>query len=169
MAWKTTGFQDIGVVRRLNTLASVFEEQIRLAIREQLGATYSPVVYNSSSRFAPDYGKLYVRIVTDAGQLAEVQNVVESISKDLIAQGVSEEDLVRVKKPTLTSLKDLVRTNNYWLNTVLSGSTLYPEQLRWPETIIDDHAAITAAEISTYAKRYLKPERMAVATVQTEN
>lgn len=169
MAWKTTGFQDIGVVRRLNTLASVFEERIRLAIREELGATYSPVAYNSSSRFAPEYGKLYVRIVTDSGQLAEVQDVVKSISKELIAQGVTEEELVRVKKPTLTSLKDLVRTNNYWLNTVLSGSTLYPEQLRWPETIIEDHAAITAAEISAYAKRYLKPERLAVATVQTDN
>ncbi len=166
MAWKTTGFQDISVVRRLNTLASVFEERVRLAIREQLGATYSPVVFNSSSRFAPEYGKLYVRVVTNPEQLAQVQNVIENISRQLIEEGVNHEELERVKNPTLTSLKDLVRTNNYWLNIVLSGSTQQPEQLRWPETIIEDHAAITSAEISAFAKKYLQPARMAVATVK---
>lgn len=166
MAWKTTGFQDISVVRRLNSLASIFEERIRLAIREQLGATYSPVAFNSSSRIAPDYGKLYVRIVTDPGQLAKVQDVVASISRQLIEDGVTQEELERVKRPNLTSLKDLVRTNNYWLNSVLSGSTQQLDQLRWPETIIEDNAAITAAEISAFAKLYLQPERLVVATVQ---
>ena len=166
MAWQTTGFQDIRVVRRLNTLAAVVEERIRLAIREQLGATYSPTVYNSSSRFAEKYGKLYVRIVTDPDQLTTVQEVVRQISKELIEQGVSQEELARVSKPNLTSLKDLVQTNGYWLNTVLAGSSRYPEQLRWSETIIEDHAAITAAEISAYGQKYLQPERLAVATVR---
>jgi len=165
MAWQTTGFEDIHTVRRLNMLASVFEERIRLAVREKLGASYSPVVYNSSSRFIPDYGIMYVRIVLDGEMTAAIEKTVNAIAADLAANGVTEEELLRVRKPTMTSLKDMVRTNEYWLNTVLAGSTLYPEQLQWPTTILEDHAAITASDLSKLARRYLDPSRAGVAVV----
>lgn len=165
MAWQTTGFDDIHTVRRLNMLASVFEERLRLAVREKLGATYSPVVYNSSSRFIPDYGMMYVRIVLDGEMTAAIEKTVTEIAADLAANGVDEEELLRVRKPTMTSLKDMVRTNRYWLNTVLAGSTLYPEQLQWPTTILEDHAAITASDLSRLAQRYLEPSRAGVAIV----
>lgn len=168
MAWETAGFKDIGVVRRLNTLASIVEERVRVAIREELGATYSPSAYNSSSRFAPEYGRLTVRIVTDPEHFEIVRGVVKTISVKLIKNGVTTEELARVINPGLTSLIDLKRTNRYWLNSVLAGSTRYPEQLVWPQTIIEDYQAISAAEMSAYARFYLQPDRLAVATVRPE-
>ncbi len=169
IAWRTQGFKDIVTVRRLNMLADIFEERIRLAVREKLGASYSPVVYHSASRFIPEYGMLYVRIITDVIHVEEVEKVVRSISRDLTTSGVTEEELVNVKRPTLTSLKDMTSTNSYWLNTVLSGATLYPEQLLWPTTIMDDYKAITAPELSVLAEKYLKPTNAATAVVSPDN
>ena len=40
------------------------------------GAAYSPAVYNYSSRFDPDYGYIYVRIVIDAQNREKVQEAV---------------------------------------------------------------------------------------------
>jgi zinc protease len=165
IAWETQGFNDITMVRRLNLLADVFEERIRLAIRERLGASYSPDVYHSASRVIPEHGMVYVRIITDIEQVEEVEKVVRSLSADLASSGVTEEELMRVKNPTLTSLKDMLKTNSYWQNTVLTDATLYPEQLQWPTTIIDDYTSITAAELSSLAKRYLKPADAATALV----
>lgn len=169
IAWQTEGFNDIENIRRLNMLADVFEERIRLAVREKLGATYSPVVYHTASRSIPEYGMLYVRIITGADQVGKVEKVVRKISNGLATSGVSEEELLRVKKPTLTSLKDKIRTNSYWLHAVLAGSTVYPEQLQWPTTLIEDYESITADELSLLAKKYLDPARAASAIVLPED
>jgi len=163
LGWETTGFKDIHVVRRLGMLASIFEERIRLRVREELGAAYSPVVYHAANRFIPEYGVIYARIIVDADKVAAVEKAVRDISRDMYTNGVSEEELMRAKNPLLTSLKDMMQNNDYWLYTVFSQSYFNPEQLEWPTTIVEDNTSITAAEMSAYAKEYLKPETVATA------
>ncbi len=166
LGWKTEGFVDIGVVRRLGMLGSIFEERVRLSVREKLGAVYSPSVYNSSSRFIKEFGVMYVRIVVDAAYIETVKEAVLQTAANLYAGGVTEEELERVRKPLLTLLKDRVRTNGYWLQTVLYQAGIYPEQLLWPTTIIEDNESIQPEEMTAYAAKYLQPEKAAVAVVQ---
>jgi zinc protease len=166
LGWKTEGFVDIGVVRRLGMLGSIFEERVRLSVREKLGAVYSPSVYNSSSRFIKDFGVMYVRIVVDAAYIETVKEAVLQTAADLYADGVTEEELERVRKPLLTLLKDRIRTNSYWLRTVLYQASIYPEQLLWPTTIIEDNESIQPEEMTAYAAKYLEPEKAAVAVVR---
>jgi zinc protease len=167
--WETEGFNDIHVVRRLGMLASILEERIRLSIREKLGVSYSPSVYNASSRFIPEYGVLYARLIVDVANIDEVKEAVIEISKNLQLDDIEKEELERARKPLLTLLKDRVRTNGYWLNTVLSQSAIYPDQLVWPTTIIEDNASITAAEMTAYAGKYLQPAAAAVAVAEPES
>ena len=76
------------------------------------------------------------------------------------------EELQRAIKPSVTSIKDIVRKNSYWLNTVLSGSSKHPEQIDWSRTIMTDYASITADELSDMAKRYFDNNKAAVVMIR---
>lgn len=166
MAWKTEGFTDIQSIRRFNMLALILEDRIRLAIRERLGASYSPSVYNSSSRIIPEYGMIKAKMIVDPTQIYAVRDAVEDICQDLIVNGVTEEEMQRVKEPLLTALKDRVKTNKYWLWSVLQQSSIYPEQLQWPTSIFEDNNSITAVEMSGYAEKYLQSSGAATAIIR---
>jgi zinc protease len=166
VAWPTADFWDIGRTRRLNILASIFSDRLRKKVREELGAAYSPTVHNASSRVFPGYGLIQAQIIVEPGSIEKIRDVVLSIGDDLRKAGCTEEELERAKAPTLTSLKDMVRTNGYWLNTVLSLSGRYPQQLEWPGTILSDFNAITSREIALLAEKYLVGNHAAIAVVE---
>ena len=92
-------------------------------------------------------------------------DAVLRITDDLRRGGVSEEELERAKAPMLTSLKDAVRTNGYWLSSVLTQSTAHPQQLTWPLSILSDFQAVTSAEIGALAEKYLINDKAATAWV----
>ena len=56
---------------------------------------------------------------------------------------------------SLVQIKDMRQSNRYWLNSVLIGASRHPEQIDWARTIERDYAAITAAEITSMARRYV--------------
>jgi len=166
VAWPTADFWDIGRTRRLNILSSVFTDRLRKDVREKLGASYSPVVFNQSSRVFSGYGLLQAMIIVDPSHIDQIRNVVLKIGDDLRKNGCTADELERAKAPTLTSIKDMIRTNNYWLDTVLGLSERHPQQLKWPTTILDDFASITTQDINALAKEYLVRNRAAVAVVE---
>lgn len=165
-AWPTGGFWDIQRTRRLHMLAEILEDRLRLEIREKLGATYSPAVMNLPSRVYGDYGKLLVQVVVAPGREQEILKVILRIADQLRAGGISPVELDRAKGPIITSLKDTVRTNEYWMNNVLAGSMRHPQQLAWPATLFGDFSEITVEEMGTLAASYLVPEKMANAVVK---
>lgn len=168
IAWPTADFWDIGRTRRLHMLASVLDDRLRKAIREKLGATYSPEVYSSGSRIYKGYGVLVVQMTVEPGREQVLIDEVLKIAADLQRGGVSGEELERAKAPMMTSLKDAVRSNAYWLGSVLTQSSRHGQQLLWPTTILSDFKAVTTKELSALAALYLKNERVAIARVQPE-
>ncbi len=168
LAWPTADFWNIAKTRRLNMLARILDDRLRIEIREKLGAAYSPVVYNYSSRNFHNYGFLLARMVVEPEKVASVRDIVLSITKNIQKDGVTEDELTRAKAPTMTSLRGLVRDNKYWLNSVLARSSGYPQQLQWPQTLLLDYKSITREELSILAKEYLKPELAATAFVLPE-
>lgn len=142
-------------------LSSIFNDRVRVEIREKLGVVYAPVVYNQSSRVAAGYGLLRAMLTVDPRQAEAVAARVREVGARLAKSGVREEELRRALEPTLTSIRDMMRTNSYWLQSVLALSSRHPEQLTWPLSIRDDFASITADEIAVMAARYLLPEKSA--------
>ncbi len=59
-----------------------------------------------------------------------------------------------------------MRTNRYWLSTVMSHSKRYPVQLDWSRTIRDDYAAVTVTDISELAAKYLDNRKAAVLVLK---
>ena len=168
VAWQTDDFWDITRTRGLHLLAGVFSEKMRRVIREKLGATYSPQVYNESSRIYDGYGVMQAVLIVDPAQIDMLKKEVMNIADELWQGKISEEELASVKGPMLTSLKDMIRTNGYWLGSVPGLSKRYPQQLEWPVSILSGFKDFSVQQIRGLARTYLNPEKAAVISVVPE-
>jgi zinc protease len=162
MALPTDDIWDIKRTRRLNLLADIISERLRLRIREEMGVAYSTAAFNWPSRAYAGYGILVVHIPLASDSLDRVQEEVKRILGDIRNRGVSQDELQRALGPTLAGIKDRFRDNGYWLHTVLNGAARHPEQLAWSRTIMQDYAGISKAEIDAMARRYLDLTKLAV-------
>ena len=155
VSYATDDIWDIHKTRRLNVLADVFSERMRIQIREKLGEAYSPFAYNMASRIYEGYGvfNAVVEVVPARAQL--VVDEIQKISQDLSMGGISPDEIARSLGPTLNSIKDMRQKNGYWLKTVLVGSKQHPEKIEWSRSIVSDYAAITSEDLETLSKQYL--------------
>ena len=88
VAWPTDDFWDIKRTRRLNILSAIFEDRLRKAIRESMGATYSPNCYSWGSRAYSRYGFLAVQMTVKPGMEKIIVEKILEISEKLHSDGV---------------------------------------------------------------------------------
>ncbi len=169
MAYPTEDIWDINRTRRLSLLAEIFSERLREKIREKLGASYSPFAFNRPSRAFKGYGVFHAFVEVDPEKTELVAGEIKKIVADLIADGVTKDELKRALEPMLTGIKEAHRKNGYWLNTVLSLSSIHPQQLEWSRTIMSDYALITADELSWLARKYLDNDKAAAIIIKAES
>ncbi|MCP4112213.1 MAG: insulinase family protein [Desulfobacteraceae bacterium] len=165
MAWPTEDFSNINRVRRLSMLGHVFSEILREEIREKTGATYSQYAYNIPSRTYAGYGVFRSVLFIDPAMSEKIIRDVKKIASDLVKNGITQDELKRAVEPVLTSIKDMKRTNDYWLSTVLKHSLRRPEQLTWPKSVLEDYASVTVKDVHDMAKKYLSDEKKAAVIV----
>lgn len=168
VAYPTDDFWKIKQTRRLAVMADLFSERLRQRIRERLGAAYSPYAYNHSSRSYPGYGLLKIIIELDPRQASNIIHEVRYIADQMVDQRADADEFRRILDPTLAQIKDFRQTNPYWLNNVLTGASLHPEQLDWSRSFATDYAAITAAEVNAMARRYLDNTKAAAIVISPE-
>lgn len=166
MAFPTDDFWNIHQTRQLNILAKLFSERLRKALRESLGATYSPYAYNHASKVYDGYGVLRGVVAVSPDMAAKVLEHMEGIASAMVKEGVTKNELDLVLEPILTYIKDMVETNRYWLDSVLTGSAVHPEQLTWAKTIMGDYRSISVKEMNAAASRFLDGKRAARIIVQ---
>ncbi len=157
--WPSADGRDIGRTRRLNLLGEVLSDRIRIKIREELGDAYSPGAGSSTSDLYPGYGYFIAGTTVAPDKTKKIADIFDEIAANLAAKGVTDDELERAKKPVLTGLRESSRTNAYWLSAVLSRAQEKPEVLDWCRTRYADNEAITAAELSEFAKSYLAAGR----------
>ncbi len=169
VAWKTDDFWDVSRTRTLNVLALLLDDRLRVTIREKLGATYSPEVYNRSSKVFEGYGVLRAQLVVAPDQAERVAQIVLEEANQLARVPIGQEELQRIVHPALTSIRDLKRTNRYWRDSVLGLAGRHPEQLQWPLSISADYQAVSADDLRQLAAEYLQPAQAAVVIVSNTN
>jgi zinc protease len=169
MAWLTDDYWDIKRTRRLHILAAVIDERLRKLIREESGDSYSPAAYSSNSRIYPGYGRIVIEVMTDGRSLDSVVEQIHQVIQSLHDDPVTNDELERSKQPVITSIKDRIKTNDYWLSSVLSLSTRHPDQLEWPQTLIDDFSSITVEDLSSLIKKYMTEERLATGIIRADH
>jgi zinc protease len=143
-------------------LADVLNDRIRLKIRQELGATYSPSVYASSSDVFPNFGYVAVELIVDPKQLPEIGPMVAKMASELAEGKIGDDEFERAIKPILSSLDDL--DNGYWAN-LLSRCQERPELLDAARGRKADNLSIRKAEIEALAKKYLTQDKATVISV----
>lgn len=160
-AYPTTHIWDIHQARRLSVLADIFSDRMRIRIRENLGASYAQGAGHSPSRAYTDYGLLTGYAVIDPDKINAVEKAMADIGAELQANGATKDELKRALEPTFTQIREQVKTNEYWLHTVLKGAGRHPQQLQWSRTLLADYSCITVEEINQTAGKWLKPAHAA--------
>jgi zinc protease len=166
--WPTADAFDVRRTRRLNLLAGIFSDRLRVKIREELGGAYNPEAASQPSDTFTGYGYITAETVVDPARTAEIADSILAISADLQKNGINADELDRAKKPILTALRDSARTNQYWLSAVLASCQEFPQRLDWCRSRYNDFDSITQADLNTLAKTYLGPDRAFRAIVKPE-
>ncbi len=97
--------------------------------------------------------------------VATLSGVIVALGEDLAANGVTEDELTRARQPALTSLRQALRTNASWLNSVLRRPQEKPGVLDHPRARLADTEAITTAELAALAKQDLDAARFSRVTI----
>jgi len=154
--WKTPGLRNNQKqFRRLNILAEIYQDRLRMEIRQKLGASYSPDGAASGSEALDDFGFILGQSVGKSPDVPLLLNTMRSLADTLATKGATADELDRALKPTLSMLKQSLRDNKYWLNTALSECQLDPKRLDLVRERDADYASITVKEINALAKKYL--------------
>ena len=167
LTWPTDDFSDIGRTRRLSILAAIIEDRVRKNIREELGASYSPRVLSYASRMHKGFGYLQIEVDVESGKEDSLMSKLKDLIADLAEHGATVEELERAKNPVITSVKENIKTNEYWLYSVLSLSTSFPKQLGWPTTIVDDIQSISTDDINNLIRKYVRNDTLATSIVRS--
>ncbi|MFV1994925.1 MAG: M16 family metallopeptidase [Verrucomicrobiales bacterium] len=157
--WSTGDIWDIRRSRRMNVLASVMRDRMRLEIREKLGEAYSPYARSSMSDAFTDFGYLFASVESERAKGPHIAAILRSIGEDLKGGEITEDELERAVEPLLNMLREYRRNNTYWMQSVVQNSQEFPQRLEWARTIMDDYASITVEDLSKLAAEFLGEDR----------
>ena len=109
VAFLTDDFWDIAQTRRLSLLSKVISEKLRVLIREELGETYSPYVYNEPSLIFDHYGILHVVVNAKPEKHEFVYQKIVEIIHSLTLEMISAKDMYKMLKPVIKHLEIYVK------------------------------------------------------------
>lgn len=164
VAYPTDDFWNISTNRRLAVLSAVMTDRMRVRIREKMGAAYAYQAYSDPSLAYPGYGVYHAVVEVDPDRSDEVIAAVQDIAAGLARDGITQNELERAQKPIVEGIRERIKTNGYWLNSVLKGSWQHPQRFEWARTFLSDYSSIKAGEVGKMAKTYLN--NAAAATIR---
>ena len=97
-----------------------------------------------------------------------VYDIVDEIVAATADGAISDDEMLRARRPILEQIQDAREGNGYWLN-VLSGSQEDPSRLDNARSLIADLEAITREELVDVANTYLRDDTAYRMTIVSEN
>ena len=166
--WPTTDNKDFksAVIRTL--AGEVFGSLLLDEVREKLGATYSPRARSTASSTYDGYGYLSTSIVAEPAKMDIVSKAIRDITKQMRDAPVSDDVLLRARKPLLEKIAKEPRENGSWMSIVDEAQSDTDNLDRW-RTRIAVYKAVTTADIQAAAKQYLADEAQLEFRIVSEN
>lgn len=146
--WIVPRVADMKQQRRYFLLASILQERLRIGLRDQLGATYTPT---ASFTYVPGFPRLnwlYCYAEVDPAQVQNAMGVIEHAALSLELDGPTANEFARARKVFLRDMDDDLKTNGYWGTTVLADAQQDPENLIAARNRAADIVSITRAELA---------------------
>ena len=167
--WPTTDDRDYREDVRLRLLAELLQIKVTDQIREQLGASYSPVARSFTSSIYPGYGYIQISTNVATGDVAKVADAVRHIAAELSAppplpgavpsaSPIAADELARARTPILENIANSVKTNSAWL-AIVDTAQSKPARLDRFRSGGTAFGKVSADELLMLARTYLPPER----------
>ena len=164
LSWPTRDDSDHLANLELELLERVARIALTDILREELGQTYSPSASASQSRFYPGYGSFNLSASLDAAHVDEARDVMLATLESLRNGGITEDLLLRARRPLLEQYDNQLDTNRGWM-VVTDRAQSEPDRIARFLTGRDKLAAITPAQLQAVALTYLDPAKRLDITV----
>jgi zinc protease len=161
-----TGLEELET-HRAQAAASVLENKLRDILREQMGGTYSVGVGYSNTSPIPGYGTTSVQFGSSPENVEALTKAVMTEIDRLRREGPSAADVQAVKEAEKNGLKESIRQNGYWLNSLQAMHLLGRDPLRILQR--EQRAeSLSQENIHAALKKYFPPDRHTVVTLLPE-
>lgn len=156
IAWPTDDFHDDPAeARAVQLLRSVLQLRSIDKLREELGATYSPVVLQEASEIFDEFGLIAMGAEVNPSQVNPLLSAIGEVAEELKRQPVTADDLTRVTQPMLETLAKQRAGNDYWASR-LGGAAWDPRRLEIIRTQEEALRKVTPADIQRVSRKYLR-------------
>jgi zinc protease len=155
--WPTVDDSDRRRARAISLLRTVFDIKLTERLREAEGFTYSAFNSDQSSDVYPDYGYLWVGVDVRLENVDATYAAVEELAAELAAGDISDDILLRARRPLLEQIEEGFESNGLWMS-MLSQSYHDDARLERIRTLVSDYESISVDELSALAAEYLTPE-----------
>ncbi|MFW5490318.1 MAG: M16 family metallopeptidase [Desulfovibrio sp.] len=149
----------------MRLVAEVFGERMRKVIREKLGLTYSPWAGAMPLASYPGYGLLLTHISSTPDKTDLIAREVRDLTAQFIKEGITKDELERARKPAVNALIEARQSNAYWMDTVLTGLSRYPQQVQWSRDENKIMQDLTVEELDQMVQNYLQPDKAATLII----
>lgn len=155
VVWPTDDIWNIIQARKLSLLSGVLSDRLRVQIRRDLGAAYSPYAYNDPSSTYKHFGRFIAFVEVDPKMAQVVVDKINDIAQDILKNGLTDDEFDRAKKPILTEVELQNRKNQYWLGS-LNDSQEHPQRIDMSASRLDNFSKITKSDVEEVAKKFLQ-------------
>ncbi|MBT4029446.1 MAG: insulinase family protein [Planctomycetes bacterium] len=150
--------------RNLTMLGEILGDRIRLIVREELGAAYSPSAGAEANQVFFNMGVLQIYSMAQPDNVPSLREACLKVASDLAKDGVTEEEVNRLAEPLLKGIRDSKRKNGYWLS-VCSEAQTDAEGLEDFRSVEGFFQNLSAAALSEMAAEYLVRDNASVLSV----
>lgn len=167
--WPVTGIdpdEDPQAVRVIAVMAAIMRLKVIEAVRERLGATYSPAASASISTIYPGLGYVNAGAEVKPEDVDRVIAALVDIAAEMRAGKISDDEFLRAVTPSLEVLPQNATSNGYWLSLIAQAQTRPDAMARNRlEAIEASVRAITKDDVIAAAQAWLTPENAREARV----
>jgi zinc protease len=156
--WPTDDATNFDDVVRLNLVSRIIQNRLRDKIREELGASYAPGAGNSSSSTYDGYGYFVLGSDVKTSDVESVATIFHDTVQNLKNALVSEDELLRARKPLIEQIESAKQNNGYWLG-LLQSLQSEPDSIRWHYDQQPALMAISPADLKAVMNRYFDETR----------
>ncbi len=165
ITWPTGGgMEKIRESRQLEILTQVFNNRLLEALREKLGASYSPQVFSKWPTDINGGGRITALAQLEPGVVPIFFAEADRIARDLATTPPTEDELARVTEPLAQLVRRASTGNQFWLYN-LEGATTDPQRVPLLRTLLSDYSRTSPQIMQFLADRYFAkraPFRLAV-------
>jgi len=164
MVFPTTDGFDERTRRHLSFLGTVVDDRLRLRVREELGAAYSPSALADSSETWLGLGGILIAADGVPADAAQLVAACRAVGEELASEGITQEEVDRLIAPILNQIRDAQRLNGYWISGI-SEAQSKPQTLDTLRSVLSAYENLDLDFLNELAAKYLLPERSSTLLV----